>query len=383
MIITEEAKQRAAEELKKRTDESFASRGSSGMYASYFRKDVDISAWDPAVGTAKHIADVIPYQIGEKHPKVVTGESRVGAWDYVLVVWVHNNVGVTQDRYICPAFTFKQPCPICEEGRKHDRGQTDEEKKAWKMKYGTSKRNIYNVLVQDTEEEYAKGVQVFEVADFFMEEKLSPLAKGSSGRGEKNYSHWESGWSVMFIRNNDDMKSYTGHSLEPRVVVNNGIEQRYVLTEYLEFAYLLEDIVHWPTYEELYKAFWAGEGDPARRAVSDAAAASTTTSTAGGIRRRGSVAPAPASAPASAPAADNACRSGGTFAVDCGNIPRCDDCEQVLYEACLRAHEAAKEVEAPPTSPPATSAGTGRAGRVTSAPAPDAAPVSVRRRRPA
>ena len=127
MAISKEMKDRAAEQLTKRWGDTTSG---SGMYGNFFRTDKDFSKWEP--GTGKHAMDIVPYFIGAAHPLVKKGKAKPGDWGYVLQIFVHRNVGVNQDTYICPARTLGQPCPICEEGKKHDMGEKETpERKAW------------------------------------------------------------------------------------------------------------------------------------------------------------------------------------------------------------------------------------------------------------
>lgn len=58
--------------------------------------------------------DIIPYIIGtKKHPLVVGGKAKVGDEQFVLDVWIHQNVGPKKRTIVCPT-EYGQACPVCE-----------------------------------------------------------------------------------------------------------------------------------------------------------------------------------------------------------------------------------------------------------------------------
>ena len=76
-------------------------------FGDYFKDDADIVKWKCEKG--QHIIDIIPYRAGENVPHRAAGKMQ-----YVLDLWIHTNVGVTEDRVVCLSRNYKKPCPICE-----------------------------------------------------------------------------------------------------------------------------------------------------------------------------------------------------------------------------------------------------------------------------
>lgn len=332
-MFTKEDRERAAMELMQRTKESYEMRDDSGMYGGVLKEGS--KKWLPKAG--KHFFDIVPYMITENHPLVIRGKKKAGSWDYVLVYHRHGNVGATRDQVLCLAKTYGRPCPICEEGQKQwDNVQTEEQKKEWRKKYSTSKRNLYNVAVGDTEEEWAKGVQVYDVADFYMESKLSTLAQAAR-TGPITYAHFDLGKTIGFTINNDEMKTIDAHVFEDRVI--NG--EKYVIPdEFLNAAYVLEDLLTIPTYEQVAKMFWGEEGTPVSQGTQEAPT----------NRLRGQApatvtadAPPPSRGEARAPAAVNC-----VMGVDIDKLDICQTCDK--YNECSAEYERRKTEVKPETT---------------------------------
>jgi len=164
--------------MKKRVQESYERREGMGRFTTIFKKDLqDVNFWSCSVSKEEHIFDTIPYFAGKKDPLVVKGQLEEGDPVYVLELKVHRNIGIGANNgsYICPAQNYGKPCPVCEHIQvlKKD-GEYDEEEI---KKLYPKRRVIYNILCYDSEKEEDKGVQVWEVAHWFMERHLSSLAR--------------------------------------------------------------------------------------------------------------------------------------------------------------------------------------------------------------
>ncbi len=238
------------EQLARRTEQSYDSREKGGKFQGVFKEDVNISSWFMEKG--EHLFDIIPYQAGENDPVANAGE-----FSYWLDIYVHRNVGPRDLQFICLEQTFSKACPICEyrnELRK-DAPDGERQKEAHKKKtdeLNWSRRCVYNVWVQDNREEIKKGVQVLEIAHWFMEKHLSALAKvpRARGGGYISFAHPEKGKTVSVIRTGVGATStgYDGYQF---------VDRDYdIPDDILDEAHTLDDLIHIPTYREVKDAFW-------------------------------------------------------------------------------------------------------------------------------
>lgn len=222
---------------------------SSGGGLGFFKGDLqDVNYWNCEEGD--HDIDVIPYIAGPNDPHKEEGE-----WTYVLEVFEHRDVGGEEGKsMICLFKTFGLPCPICEHRQQLVKEEADEEviKALRTSKYP---RSIYNVVVYDTEKEEDKGVQVFHTSHWLMERHLVKLSE--SNRRDIDMGHPafkffadpDEGYSVRFTR--------TGKNQNTQFLAHQLVERNYVISdEILEQAYQLDQLIHIPTYEEVYEAYW-------------------------------------------------------------------------------------------------------------------------------
>ena len=211
-----------------------------------------IPAYDKTKGKdqekVEHVVDVVPYIAGAYDPISEEGEET-----YVCQVEVHMKVGSKEIPIVCLRTNYGDPCPSCEnqiELRK--KGVPDE---VWKA-LNTSTRCSYNIVNYDTQEEREKGVQVFPIAYFFMEEKLKSVAKTSIRAGMDQmqvdpviyFPHPKAsqGRSVSwFVSPTTQYPKFDGHRLlERNYDISNAI---------LEQAWVLDEHVWIPSYDEFHE----------------------------------------------------------------------------------------------------------------------------------
>src|SRR5574343_1860467 len=224
---------------------------------SYFKDGLEgVNFWSLKEGA--HILVIILYVAGPDDPQVKEGDPT-----YVLEIYIHPDVGgIENQTMICPERTYKTPCPICEHRRALQKEGADEElvKSLQPKRYP---RSIYNVVVYDSEKDEAKGVQIFDASHFLFEMYLLKLAQGTSRAGQKptgfiSFSDPEEGRSIRFTRQGTKENTrYIAHAFEAR---NYTIPK-----EILDSAHCLDPLIHVPTYEEIYNAYW-GE-TPAEEAL--------------------------------------------------------------------------------------------------------------------
>jgi len=239
--------------LRKRTEESYKARDT--FRRGIFKEQLpdDIVFWSCKEG--EHLIDIIPYLAGPNDPITKEGEPT-----YVLDIKVHQNVGPSEGvDFVCLAENFGRPCPICEH-RKQLRSEGAEDE-LWKALY-PKRRCIYNIICYDSAEEEEKGIQVWEVAWWFTERLFVELAKGPTvGRHRRGgddlgfipFADPDEGRSIAFTRQGSGAQntSYLGHRF---------VERDYIIEdEILEKAWVLDELIYVPTYDEVYDAYWGGE----------------------------------------------------------------------------------------------------------------------------
>jgi hypothetical protein len=143
--------------------------------------------WKPEEG--EHEICIVPYMIRENSifrqtlnfnycfSEEALREGR--AWPYKLSLLIHME---KQEWSICP-HTIQQQCPKC----RIDAG-------------GRVKRAVYNIFCFDTEEEKAKGVQIWFAPHSSIEDVLAELHVDKRTGKKRFYTIPEEGWNVYFER---------------------------------------------------------------------------------------------------------------------------------------------------------------------------------------
>lgn len=308
------------EALKKRMQEDQERRESSGR--GFFKADTGASFWNPEGGD--HLIDIIPFVAGTNHPTVEEGEPA-----YSLRLRVHYGIGPSEDvSVICLAETFNQPCPICEH-RVQLRNEGAEEE-VWKALF-PKKRGIYNIFCWDSVKEENKGVQVWDVAEWYFQKYLDSLAKGPRRPGREHtrlipFADPDEGKSIAFTinpaRSKNDFAEYIGHRFDDR--------DYEISDDLLDEALVLDELVHIPTYEEVHEEYWgepydedgtSTEEDVEEEVVEDEHADEVEE------------------------VEEGTCPGGGEFGVDTNELEACDECPKTVWDECLATREASEEAE--------------------------------------
>lgn len=243
------------QDLMKRHQEQVDSKDSGSEFPTIFNKELvpkGIEFWKCKPG--EHLIDIIPFFAGSQHPKVKEGELA-----YVVDLWVHQGVGPMNTPYPCTNRNFKETDPICEYIAQN-RLPTDE----WK-RVSPKRRTAYLVWVHDSPEEEKKGIQIWEVAHFYFEEKIDEIAKSPRGGGAVAFSDIESGKSIAFTvkkvgtykdaKGTDrDSIGYLGHRFVDRdieIIPERILEQSFALDEIIKMK---------PDYDEMSEAFYGKTG---------------------------------------------------------------------------------------------------------------------------
>lgn len=224
-----------------------ASKQVSAGFHGIFKANANVKVWKAEKG--RHDIDIIPYQAGSHDPMMKPGE-----WTYVLEVFVHNNVGPEENKvFICPFKTYGDPCPICEHRRELIERDADEDliKSLAVSKYP---RSIYNIICHD-DSRSRNEVQVFNTSHFLFEKQLIEAAQSSPRQIEDgeppiiDFADPDDGRGIIFTREGDGRSTtFTGISFTKR--------KKAIPDSILEKAYILDDIIHIASYDEIYEAFW-------------------------------------------------------------------------------------------------------------------------------
>lgn len=240
--ISAERRAKMRADLNARADVSTAKLDDKGKFRDFFEPDkmTNIPRFKPKKD--EYMFDIVPYFAGTQDPQCAPD-----TFTYVLDVFVHPKVGATEDTYICPAQYKGRRCPICEERTR--RSNNDEDYDTRVKPLNTTRKVVYNVILRDGGKEEAKGIQVFEIAHWFMERHLIKQAKDPRGKRLPFFDDQE-GSTVYFERTGTgkDSTNYEGHKFIERLTPITDAD--------LDAAYVLDELIHIPTYEELADAFY-------------------------------------------------------------------------------------------------------------------------------
>ncbi len=203
---------------------------------------------------AQHIVDILPWEAGKDMPldEQNIPVTKEGGFDYVLDLWVHQNIGKMKLPFVCPYENFGQPCPICEYIKANRLPKPE-----W-SKIRPKRRSIYLIWNRTTPEDEKKGVQIFDAAHFFMEEKLEEIAKLPRGGGFVTFSDPDDGQSVCWTRKGSGQENtqYLGHRFIER--------EQAIPDRILESTFALDQVINMhPSYEEIAEAAAAQIGGEA------------------------------------------------------------------------------------------------------------------------
>jgi hypothetical protein len=184
--------------------------------------------------------DIIPYRITNPlNPAVTIHGLEVGELDYFQQLDVHQSVGVRNNQHLCAKRMFSRPCYICEaQIELYNQNEREEAKGLY-----PKQRAVYNVIDLDEPE---KGIQVWEVSYYWVEEKLRTLAAAKSKRGATIvFGDWEIGKTISFIATED--KPW---GLKPDNFTFEEREEQYD-ESICDKAYPLDQYYVMPDYEEV------------------------------------------------------------------------------------------------------------------------------------
>ena len=316
-------RQEMREKLRNRTEQSEKTREDSGRFGSFFKSNLPEGAQFWTATKGRHTIDIIPYEAGVNDPDPTTKE---GDPTYVLDLFVHNNIGVNEDSVICPARTYKKPCPICEH-QKQLRQEDDYDEDLVKS-LNPTRRCIYNIVCYDTDKEEDKGVQIWPVAHWFFERHLTSLARNSRTGELELFADPDEGKSIEFDREGvgKTNTSYVGHKFIER--------PDPIPDEYLEQVFCLDELIDIKSYDDIYKLYWQeeppdegegeGEGEQEEREKPKTSRTRRVQRPQRETRAKSNV-------------KEDECPHGGEFGVDLGELNECSECQ--VFEQCSKRME--------------------------------------------
>lgn len=240
----------ARKQLEARQKERTEKAGASGFIGVL--KD-GLPMWK--VGEGKHKFDMLPYIVGKKHPTADKGK-----YDYMLDVFLHQNVGVDNAQYICLKEMFGKDCPICDYRSQLQQDGEDDKDKLKKLK--AKHFGLYNIICRDSSEQENKGVQLLFINTWNMEDRLRELSDSDSGEPIL-YPNVEEGKTISFKRTGmgKDNTRYTAHAFLER--------EKKISEKILDKTFTLDECIVIPTEAEVEKAFFGGLKKKEKEVVDD------------------------------------------------------------------------------------------------------------------
>lgn len=215
-----------------------------------------------------HYWSIVPYLCGSQDPEVISGRMKEGDPTYTVGVYVHKNFGPNNnDRYICLAKTYGQPCPICEYRNELSRDPDADEEIVKSLR--TSKYMSYLYYIWDRDNE-SKGVLIYEISGYFFERELQAQAKSARGGGYIPFmsplAGVGGGRDIAFkVTMAGQKQDWTGVKFEER--------QQAIPDHILNQAIVpLDELLHVASYEEIYEAFYGSGGTTEAPAEAEAGA---------------------------------------------------------------------------------------------------------------
>lgn len=237
------------QDLLRRHEESVASRDDA-----QFGSIIDSSKLPEGVGfwkctSAKHIIGYIPFIAGPNMPKLFDNDPqraiKEGEFIWLVDLWTHGYVGALEHPYVCPAKTNGLPCPICEH-LQQNRGTYSKEEYS-RMK--ATRQTLHLIWCHDNSEEEAKGIQIWQIAHYFMEKNLKGIAEQGKGGGTIPYFDPDVGKNVGFTREGSDRKWTFLHH---RFLDRNAPIPDSILNQ----SFALDSVIKYASYDEISDAFY-------------------------------------------------------------------------------------------------------------------------------
>ncbi len=194
------------------------------------------------VRDGRNLIDIIPYRITNKDNPAIRQGFGIGDPDYWQHLQRHINIGPNKNEYLCEARMFGKSCAICDAQQTlWDINDKENAKKLYPKEHG-----VYNVIDLLEPE---KGIQVWRVSTFWVEDSLSKLAAMKSKGSEPIiYGDHEIGWSIEFYGMEQEKKFNNKTIYKPENFNFIKREEQYT-DEIMEKAYPLDQYYNRVDYE--------------------------------------------------------------------------------------------------------------------------------------
>ncbi len=311
--------------LKRRQDEAVKNRSRGGSNRSV----LDLEGYDD-VGFFKAVKgnneiDIIPFPIScDWYPTLLAPNGtpvgvNVGEQDYKLEIPVHFGVGVQEQTMLCLKLSLNKKCPICEE---MDATEDDNIKGGLKPKW----RCIYNII--DLKDE-SKGIQLWDVSRFLLEVELLDEIDAVANETLTVFD-LEDGRSIAFRATpkrlgGREFLEYKAFKFNERDAYDESI---------MEKVFPLDKMLKIPTYEEVQKAFFGGEGSIETERSDDSYNDSHDKQ-----EESEQEEPKPSRREGTRTEHAGMCPSGGDFGGDWNQLEECKECPDKDFDKCADKHD--------------------------------------------
>lgn len=226
----------------------FAQKQRERLGSSYLKLPAGVKLFKAKPGIM--LLDILPFEAGKGNPNADPGLLH---WERSY--WVHHNIGVNNERVICPAKTSKKRCPICElrmKLMKKDEDDNEEEIKSLQ----TSHRQLFNVINRKDPD---AGVQIFDVSYHCFGDAISSAVNAADeDEGVETFFLLEGGFTLKV---NFEEESFGGN----KFIKADRVDFKPRKTDYdedmLEGVVSLDDILVINEYDVLLKMLLAVEDE--------------------------------------------------------------------------------------------------------------------------
>jgi len=211
-----------------------------------------IEIWRP--GISEHEFDIIPWIASSEHP--YEPEDK---YCWCLVLQIYREVGIMRDQFVSPYTMYREADPIAEYMAAQNLSKAEFNKRRAK------KRCFYLVWVHDSPEEEQKGIQIWEVAHWFIYDQLKELSIIPKEGGHVSYMDYtkEKGRRIWLkIKSEGSFETDDGTKVDSiQYSAPKFLERKANIPDsILEQSFQLETCINLrPTYEEIYKSFYGKE----------------------------------------------------------------------------------------------------------------------------
>lgn len=309
--------------LAKRYQRSYESKNSGGAKKGIMNYD-SVEFYKPEEG--RNRINIIPYVIKSKnHPLVKSGDFEVGDKDYLMDIYIHRGVGVSESSILCLKKTYGKPCPICEQMEAFKKQGKKEESDALRP----SRRVYYNV--QDLKDGKLK---IFETSHFLFEKELIDEARDGED-GYVNFADEDEGKEISFKGSKEkkgkiEYLSFKSFRFEDR--------EEKIDDDILKSAVSFDEIMNVPTYDEAEKVLFGADDDdePEEKEYDDDEKPRKSSKSDSEDEDEKSAEDDDDEPEEKPKKADGlSCPCGHKFGKDCDTFGECDDCD--CWDKCAKA----------------------------------------------